>query len=199
MTPEDCRNGRDDDGDTLIDCADPDCVGNPACGGENCNNMLDDDGDGFIDCADSECITDPICASSDYDGDTHANSVDCAPADSQVWVAPAEVPRTMKLTKPIGTVDAMLAWTLLDVQAGPGTRYDVVSGRIRQMWTDRSVAGAACLANDGAGATTTDARDPAAESDGFYYIVRGDNTCGRGTYGTTSLGAPRTVGGGDCP
>ncbi|OUU23872.1 MAG: hypothetical protein CBC13_04620, partial [Planctomycetia bacterium TMED53] len=30
---EDCTNGVDDDGDGLADCADPDCFGNPACGG----------------------------------------------------------------------------------------------------------------------------------------------------------------------
>ncbi|MEO2148744.1 MAG: dockerin type I repeat-containing protein [bacterium] len=30
---ENCTNGTDDDGDGLIDCADPDCTANPACGG----------------------------------------------------------------------------------------------------------------------------------------------------------------------
>ena len=30
---ENCTNGTDDDGDGLVDCADPDCTGNPACGG----------------------------------------------------------------------------------------------------------------------------------------------------------------------
>ena len=30
---EDCTNGTDDDGDGLIDCADPDCFANPVCGG----------------------------------------------------------------------------------------------------------------------------------------------------------------------
>jgi hypothetical protein len=30
---EDCTNAIDDDGDTLIDCADPDCAADPACGG----------------------------------------------------------------------------------------------------------------------------------------------------------------------
>ncbi len=29
--PEDCDNGIDDDGDTKIDCTDPDCTGDPAC------------------------------------------------------------------------------------------------------------------------------------------------------------------------
>ncbi|MDE0959501.1 MAG: hypothetical protein OSB09_01845 [Planctomycetota bacterium] len=30
---ENCTNGTDDDGDGLVDCADPDCTPNPACGG----------------------------------------------------------------------------------------------------------------------------------------------------------------------
>jgi hypothetical protein len=29
--PEICTNGRDDDGDGLVDCKDPDCVGRPEC------------------------------------------------------------------------------------------------------------------------------------------------------------------------
>jgi len=47
--PEKCSNGRDDDGDGLIDCADPDCAGDPACGcvptglaDDNCDGVDDD-------------------------------------------------------------------------------------------------------------------------------------------------------------
>ncbi len=59
-----CNNGVDDDGDGAIDCADPDCVADPACVGspiENCSNGVDDDGDGAIDCADPDCAGDPAC------------------------------------------------------------------------------------------------------------------------------------------
>ncbi len=43
--PENCTNGVDDDGDGAVDCADPDCAGNPACGGggvpgDECANAL---------------------------------------------------------------------------------------------------------------------------------------------------------------
>jgi len=31
LPPEQCGNGVDDDGDDAVDCADPDCTGNPAC------------------------------------------------------------------------------------------------------------------------------------------------------------------------
>ena len=81
---ENCSNGIDDDGDTLVDCDDPDCdacvvdvygctdssatnynalatVDNGSCtyppgsDPEICDNGLDDDGDTFVDCYDSEC------------------------------------------------------------------------------------------------------------------------------------------------
>src|SRR5262249_54152512 len=60
-----CNNGIDDDDDGLIDCADPDCVGNIACkprmGQEICNNGIDDNGDGLVDCSDPQCKTFPAC------------------------------------------------------------------------------------------------------------------------------------------
>jgi hypothetical protein len=78
---EDCTDGRDNDGDGLIDCNDGDCSGyigcrddppdcpdpsNPACpdpcqtnpancGYENCTDGVDNDGDGLVDCEDSYC------------------------------------------------------------------------------------------------------------------------------------------------
>ncbi|MEA2700005.1 MAG: hypothetical protein QOI66_4276, partial [Myxococcales bacterium] len=62
--PENCTNGRDDDCNGRIDCADPACFGNRACitiGQEVCNNGLDDDEDGLIDCADPDCIGNTAC------------------------------------------------------------------------------------------------------------------------------------------
>jgi len=59
-----CDNGIDDDGDTLVDCADPYCAGDPACltpGAEICDNGIDDDGDTLVDCADPDCTGDSAC------------------------------------------------------------------------------------------------------------------------------------------
>lgn len=57
-----CNNKSDDDGDGLIDCADPDCQNKPACScapSENpevsCSDGLDNDCDGRIDGDDSDC------------------------------------------------------------------------------------------------------------------------------------------------
>lgn len=53
---EDCTNGLDDDGDGLIDGADPDCKPK-----EICNNGKDDDGDGLIDSSDPDCPCVVVC------------------------------------------------------------------------------------------------------------------------------------------
>lgn len=58
-----CSDGADDDGDSMVDCADADCYKDPYCeaGGspENnntvCADWIDNDGDGNVDCDDSEC------------------------------------------------------------------------------------------------------------------------------------------------
>ncbi|MEW5850976.1 MAG: proprotein convertase P-domain-containing protein [Myxococcota bacterium] len=76
---EDCANGSDDNGDTLVDCADPTCAGDVACA-EDCSNGSDDNGDTLVDCADPTCTGDPACVEdctngSDDNGDT---LVDCA-------------------------------------------------------------------------------------------------------------------------
>jgi hypothetical protein len=52
-----CANAKDDDGDGLIDCDDPDCSSTEACErtAEKCSNGTDDDGDGSIDCRQQSC------------------------------------------------------------------------------------------------------------------------------------------------
>jgi hypothetical protein len=63
-----CRDGRDDDGDALIDCCDTDCVGTedclPACPAygvpplpeDDCDDCLDNDCDGPVDGDDPDCM-----------------------------------------------------------------------------------------------------------------------------------------------
>jgi hypothetical protein len=52
---ETCDDGIDNDGDGLVDCADPDCATNPVCKVEICGNCIDDDGDGLVDYEDPDC------------------------------------------------------------------------------------------------------------------------------------------------
>lgn len=88
-----CRNGLDDDGDGLVDAADPECTaGDDWEGGaagpcfqlDRCANGLDDDGDGELDGADADCKAGqafegpvPACANGlDDDGDGVADRAD---------------------------------------------------------------------------------------------------------------------------
>ncbi|RMG19718.1 MAG: hypothetical protein D6729_04585 [Deltaproteobacteria bacterium] len=72
LTEKACEDGMDDDGDELVDCADPDCEGQPLSNGALCQNgarycpagelseatcsdAVDNDCDGQIDCDDGDC------------------------------------------------------------------------------------------------------------------------------------------------
>jgi len=56
-----CDDGRDDDCDRAIDCADPDCADVAPCRPEACDNAVDDDADGRVDCDDPDCATALAC------------------------------------------------------------------------------------------------------------------------------------------
>jgi len=55
----DCVDGRDEDGDGLIDCEDGDCA--QQCVETDCTDALDDDADGRIDCSDDDCWATQYC------------------------------------------------------------------------------------------------------------------------------------------
>lgn len=80
-----CTDQRDDDGDTLVDCDDPDCAGFGNCVETACRDNADNDNDGFLDCADPDCINTNICnenncdddADNDGDSDTDCDDATC--------------------------------------------------------------------------------------------------------------------------
>jgi hypothetical protein len=63
-----CTDRKDNDGDSMVDCADADCFSRPECkeggGQENteqtCSDWIDNDGDGSTDCDDMECTSNDI-------------------------------------------------------------------------------------------------------------------------------------------
>ena len=87
-----CRNGVDDDGDALIDCAEPSCATDPSCVPEAaCGDGVDQDLDGLTDCADPDCDAFPGCEpgtelscadsfDNDADGLADCADTDCAAA-----------------------------------------------------------------------------------------------------------------------
>ena len=56
-----CNNGKDDTGNGLIDCKDPQCADSIYCQPEICDNGIDDNGNGLIDCADPQCADALVC------------------------------------------------------------------------------------------------------------------------------------------
>ncbi len=59
-----CWDRLDNDGDGLVDCADPDCKELVVCLENNllaCNDLTDNDLDGLVDCYDSDCFEFTLC------------------------------------------------------------------------------------------------------------------------------------------
>ena len=87
-TAEVCDNVVDDDGDTYVDCVDPDCYTATVCvrTETDCTNGADDDGDKRQDCDDPDCGGDPACAGQETDCGNEADDdgdgdIDCADSD----------------------------------------------------------------------------------------------------------------------
>jgi hypothetical protein len=168
-------NPTQDDGDT-------DGAGD-AC--DNCPNVynpaqLNFDGDAEGDACDT-----------DDDNDGVADATDCAPFDANVFAPPGEVDAVSLAKGPTTAV----SWTTLPAGAAI---YDVVGGNLALLRAAGSVADAACLENDVPTAPWNDPRPDPLNGEGYYYLVRGQNACGTGTYGTATGGAER-IPGTPCP
>ena len=79
-----------------------------------------------------------------------------------------------------------LHWTA----TGGGT-YDIASGGLIALRTSGGVGAATCAQNDVAATSWADGRPDPVVGDGYYYLVRGQNACGAGSYGQATGGAER--------
>jgi hypothetical protein len=100
-----CRGGVDDDCDTLIDCADPQCL-NQACGTNGtclangtcqapletglCGDGVDNDSDGLTDCADPDCPAGTTCSDLNActTGDVCGGDAGCVSGSTLACVTP---------------------------------------------------------------------------------------------------------------
>jgi hypothetical protein len=172
--------------------------------GNNCDNcpaaanpsQLDSDGDGDGDACDI-CPLDPdndidgdtFCGDvdncptlpndqTDSDGDGAGDECDCRPADPNI----SSIPPVVDSLQLDGT--AQLVWTSL----GTGVVYDVIGGSLSELRLDGSVADASCLVEDLSTTTWPDPQPDPSAGQGVYYLLRGGNVCGDGSYGTGDSG-----------
>jgi hypothetical protein len=82
---------------------------------------------------------------------------------------------------------------LFDWLAVPGaTRYDVLRGTVGVWPVGSDPASETCLADDVAGESASDA-DAVPENVGYWYLVRAENACGNGSYGSQGSNGVPTV------
>lgn len=124
------------------------------------------------------------------DGDPLGDACDCAPGDAALWLAPPEVVEVA-----FDATGVSLTWgTLADV-AGPATVYDALRGSVDALPLEPSAA-ASCIASGLTTPSLIDEETPPA-GNAWWYLVRGRNACGVGSFGAASGGQERTHGGCD--
>ena len=118
----------------------------------------------------------------DGDADGVSDGCDCAPSNPTAFSIPAEVTEVRFASDKI-----TVKWNSGAAGSGSGTVHDVVRGRISQLPVGAG-GSESCIAPGGVAAN---AQDPSAPplGDGYWYLVRGKNACGTGTYGHASSGS----------
>ena len=118
--------------------------------------------------------------------------VDCDLGDLNVWGKPLEVLDVTVAKLPSG--EAELSWASLDPVVGTETVYDVVSGTIDTLRQDQGYATSACRMQSITNTPFVDTGADPLAGQGYYYLIRGRDSCGSGTFGDSSLNPdPRDV------
>ncbi len=117
----------------------------------------------------------PCPSSPDSDADGHADVCDCQPNDPAVYAPPGAV-------STIGwdVSKTVFSWDTLAPISGTATAYDVIRGALGELPVGAGIE--YCVESGGADTMTTDSLGPV-EGQGLWYLVRGRNSCGTGTYG----------------
>jgi hypothetical protein len=154
---------RDFDGDGVLNFND-NCYEIP-----NPTQVPDTDQDGIGDACDD-----------DDDDDGVTDGSDCAPLVAGAFAVPGEVQGVvMEHLLSTWRID----WQDQDAISGTGTRYDVISLSLSSLLADGSYQSATCMDDDRTQDWFNDNGVPPV-GEGVVYLVRGDNSCGVGTYGS---------------
>ena len=129
-----------------------------------CDDGADGDGDGLIDAADPDC-----CFDSDNDGFCGAS--DCDDAHPLIHAVPNPIDG-LRVVKDGTTTEVV--W-----QQEPAEFYDVLSGNLSDLRTSQYL-NTFCEFDDLVSGSYEDMRPDPAVGDGYYYLVRSQNSCGDG-------------------
>ncbi len=120
----------------------------------------------------------------DFDRDGVPAGADCNDNDPGVKTSPPEITGAT-MSKVAGA--SRVAWTSEDPTAGTATNYDAVRGLLSTLRSSGSFSGGTCLANNLFDTPYDDTGASPPAGDGYWYLVRGQNSCGTGTYGRSAL------------
>jgi hypothetical protein len=116
---------------------------------------------------------------------------DCAPSDPGAFSVPADA-LNVRWSGP--TSPRSLLWDDLAPSSGTATTSDVVTGRLTTLRSTQSFSGSTCAASSVAGGSWIDSTAVPLVGQPVYYLIRGHNSCGPGTYGDPkALPAPRAA------
>jgi hypothetical protein len=140
--------------------------------------LVDSDADGYGDDFDNcpqRSNTDQI----DGDFDAHGDACDCAPENAGAFALPPEVAGVG-----FGAGKQTMTWTSVAPSSGPATVHDLLGADVAALPVDGD-AMESCVEQGVAGgsATIPELPDPGHAT---WYLVRGRNACGGGTYGFAS-------------
>lgn len=157
---------QDVDGDGIQDAADPDI-----------------DGDGVPNASDN-CPLTANPGQADADGDGHGDACDCAPGDAGAFAVAGDVANVL-----FGIDKITLSWSDVAATAGPVATFDVLRGGLGAPFGFPGTQ--TCL---GSGLSVTTLADPTVPAlrNGWYYVVRADNVCGQGAWGTHPIRVSNT-------
>jgi DNA-binding beta-propeller fold protein YncE len=119
----------------------------------------------------------------DRDLDGHLNGDDCSPGDAAApYLAPLEV---SGLSLDAAT-PSHLSWSTEPAGTGPGLVYDLAGGSLVALHASGLGSSTACLASDLVATGYEDPRAAPPAGDGYFYLARGRNSCGSGSFGPNS-------------
>ncbi len=110
---------------------------------------------------------------------------DCNASDPSTFASPPEA-HGLRLDS-LGAGETLVSWESLDPVVGAGAVYDLVGGALSQLRADGNFGRATCLVSGFADTPYTDTSAAPPVGDAEYFLVRGRNGCGLGTYGDSGL------------